>query len=178
MSSKMMMSWSDRFALMEHYKPTDAQVCAAFGLTNDELQTARQLRDAGTFKATPNYDVAKYTNVFTADGTATIPDTSVKSSKTGGATTFTRPETASKKAKVPQKRGRKGDRIQQALTAVPLTPTPIDAFMQQYSVSQAVLRQSKRFLAKLDPAIAAKIGKINVRQDKTTKQLMIWRETN
>jgi hypothetical protein len=46
----------------------------------------------------------------------------------------------------------------------------------QHGVSLAVLRQSKRFLAKLDPAIVATIGRINVRQDKATKQLMIWRD--
>lgn len=182
MSSKLTMSWADRFALMEHYKPTDAQVCAAFGLTQDELSTARTLRDAGTFKATPNYDVAKYANVFSADGSASVatatPDVTVKASKAGTATSFTRPESASKKAKVPQKRGRKGDKIATALAAVPTSQTPITSFMQQHGVSLAVLRQSKRFLAKIDPAVAAKIGVIKVRQDKATKELMIWRESN
>jgi hypothetical protein len=54
----------------------------------------------------------------------------------------------------------------------------INAFMQQHGVSLAVLRQSKRFLAKLDPSVATKIGTIKVRQDKATKELMIWRESN
>jgi hypothetical protein len=176
-----MMSWSDRFALIEALKPNDAQVCAAFGLTNDELSTARSLRDAGTFKPTPNFDVTKYANVFSTDGSSvatSAPDVTIKAGKTGTATTFTKPESASKKAKVPQKRGRKGDKIATALAAVPTTQTSITAFMQQHGVSLAVLRQSKRFLAKLDPSVATKIGTIKVRQDKATKELMIWRESN
>jgi hypothetical protein len=179
MSSKHMMSWSDRFALIDALKPSEAQTCAAFGLTADELQTARQLRDAGTFKPTPNFDVTKYADIFTASGSATASSSPVATKgKTGTAATFTKPETASKKAKVPQKRGRKGDKIATALAAVPTSQTPIDTFMTQHGVSLAVLRQSKRFLAKIDPAVAAKIGTIKVRQDKATKQLMIWRESN
>lgn len=179
MTSKLTMSWSDRFALIEALKPSDAQVCATFGLTTDELATARKLRDAGAFRPTPNFDVTNYANVFTTGSApaATSTPTATKG-KSGGTTTFTKPESATKKAKVPQKRGRKGDKIATALAAVPTTRTPINTFMQQYGVSLAVLRQSKRFLAKLDPAVATKIGKINVRLDKATKELMIWSETN
>jgi uncharacterized metal-binding protein len=178
----MMMSWSDRFALIEALKPNDAQVCASFGLTQDELTTARSLRDAGTFKPTPNFDVTKYANVFTTDGAASVatstPSVGARASKAGSATTFVKPESASKAAKVPQKRGRKGDKIASALAAVPTAQVSINTFMQQHGVSLAVLRQSKRFLAKLDPAVATKIGTIKVRQDKATKELMIWREAN
>lgn len=178
--SKLMMSWPDRFALIQHYTPTDSQVCATFGLSQDELDTARSLQAAGTFRASTNLDVAKYANVFTTDGSApvsTVAPTIAKSGKTGkGATTFTKPESSTKKVKVPQKRGRKGDKIAVALAAVPMTQTPVETFITQHGVSLAVLRQSKRFLAKLDPAVAATIGRINVRQDKTTKQLMIWRD--
>jgi hypothetical protein len=176
-----MMSWPDRFALIQHYKPTDPQVCSTFGLSQDELDTARSLRDAGTFRASTNLDVAKYANVFTTDGSApvaTVAPTIIKGSgrSSKGATTFTKPESSTKKVKVPQKRGRKGDKIAIALAAVPMTQTPVETFILQHGVSLAVLRQSKRFLAKLDPAIVATIGRINVRQDKATKQLMIWRD--
>jgi hypothetical protein len=172
--SKLTMNWPDRFALIKHYSPTDAQVCAAFGLTQDELDTARQLEAAGTFRASANLDVARYANVFTVDGSA--PTATVTIKPKSGQTTFVKPETASKKVKVPQKRGRKGDKITVALSAVPTTQTPVDTFISQYGVSLAVLRQAKRFMSKLPADQAAAIGKINVRQDKATKQLMIWRE--
>ena len=180
--SKITMSWPDRFALINHYKPSDAQICASFGLSQDELDTARTLADAGTFRASQNLDVAKYSSVFTADGstptaTGVAATPTTKSGKAGGTTTFTKPETAVKKAKVPQKRGRKGDKIAIALSAVPSTQVPVETFMAQHGVSLAVLRQSKRFLSKLPAEQAAAIGRINVRQDKATKTLMIWRDT-
>lgn len=167
--SKITMSWGDRFALIEHFKPSDDQVCAAFGLSQDELDTARMLRDAGTFQASSNVDYTKYANVFTinADGTSAYKQP---------AEAFIKPESASKPVRAPQKRGRKGDKIVTALCAVPTTQVPVSEFMAEHKVSLAVLRQSKRFMAKLDAETASKIGRINVRQDKQTKQLMIWRE--
>lgn len=166
------LSWSDRFALIDHHKPEDAAICAAFGLTNDELSTARALRQAGTFRANKTLDVSKFPNVFTP-GTAPI---AVNQSGRPGATSHTKPESASRRPKEPQKRGRKGNKITDALKAVPTTPTSVDGFMKQYGVSLAVLRQSKRFLEKLDAETQQQIGTVNVRQDRTSKQLMIWRE--
>ncbi|TFG98286.1 hypothetical protein E4H12_06480 [Candidatus Thorarchaeota archaeon] len=186
------MSWNDRFALIDHYKPTDAAIRVAFNVDQNELETARGLRSAGTFTANPQFDCSKHNTVFavgaTSDGDgvakttskSTSPrsdkDTVVTGSKVGSATVHTKPESATKKAKVPQKRGRKGDKIHRALQAVTTTPIAVDSFIKQYGVSLAVLRQSKRFLEKMDAAAAKKIGKINVRQDKASKQLMIWRE--
>lgn len=180
--SKIALSWADRFALIEHFKPTEEQICNAFGITGDELAVANSMRAAGTFKASTTLDVAKYASVFTADGgpsVATVAPTATAGTgknKVSGATTFARPESASKKAKVPQKRGRKGDKIAVALASVPTTQVPVETFMQQHGVSLAVLRQSKRFLSKMPAEQAAQIGKICVRQDKGSKQLMIWRE--
>lgn len=204
MTKKLMMSWNDRFALIDHFAPSDNQACAVFGLSQSELETARDLRAAGTFASTPNFDVTQYTSVFSADNmpvaisnpvpvapptvvvkpaVATQVTTRVREERPvtaiqpkGTATTHAKPETASRKVKEPQKRGRKGDKITRALTAVPTTPTPVDAFIAEHGVSLAVLRQSKRFMASMDAATIASIGKINVRQDKTSHQLMIWRE--
>lgn len=171
-------SWADRFALIDHYTPTDEQACSAFGLTQDELDTARTLRAAGTFVASKNLDAAMYATIFSSTqpqrGTFTMDKTST--TKVPTATTHTKPETATKPARIPKKRGRKGDKIFKALSSVPATQVPVDAFIAQHGVSLAVLRQAKRFVATLDPAQAQTIGKINVRQDKTTKKLMIWRE--
>lgn len=178
--SKITMSWADRFAMIDHYKPTDTQICTAFGLSQEELDTARMLRTAGTFRASQNLDVEKYATVFTGDGvqiaTSQSPGAPNKSPKAGGATTHSMPESASKRIRPPQKRGRKGDKISKALLAVPTTQVPVETFMQEHGVSLAVLRQSKRFIEKLDAETQASIGRINVRQDKTTKTLMIWRE--
>ena len=184
---KLTMSWGDRLAVIDHFSPTDGQICSVFGVTQDELETARTLRAAGTFAATPDLDVSKYSNVFVSSD---IPSTQPTRgnvhmntiSKTPSATTHTmpdtvaKPETASKPVKQPQKRGRKGDKILKALQSVPTAQMPVDTFIQQHGVSLAVLRQAKRFVAGLDPSQAQSIGKINVRQDKATKKLMIWRE--
>jgi hypothetical protein len=182
------MSWNDRFALIDHYKPTDEAICVAFGVDKNELDTARGLRSTGSFAANPQLDVSKYGSVFASgsviDGASSpakginqsTTTKAVATSKKGSATTHVKPETATKKAKVPQKRGRKGDKIHRALQAVSSTPVAVETFIKQYGVSLAVLRQSKRFLEKMDPSAAKKIGKVNVRQDKTSKQLMIWRE--
>lgn len=186
MSNTKMLSWNDRFALIDAYKPTDEQVCLAFGVEQSELETARGLRTAGTFIANTQLDTGKYSSVFSASvaapaatstGSATTSTKPVKATKSG-ATTHAKPESATKKVavKIPAKRGRKGDKIAKALQSVTTTPVAVDSFIKQHGVSLAVLRQSKRFLEKMDASLAKKIGKINVRQDKGSKQLMIWRE--
>jgi len=189
--SKPMIGWSGRFALIDHYKPTDEQILNTFGVTSDELATARELRAAKAFSVSDSFDVEKYGNVFAAGQRIvnTIPATSQNgvhttiagaipgtSNKTGTATTHMRPESATMKPKIPQKRGRKGDKIATALRAVPTTQMPVEEFIKQHGVSLPVLRQSKRFIEKLDAETQKQIGKINVRQDKATKTLMIWRE--
>ncbi len=173
--SNLTMSWPERFALIDHYSPTDAQICATFGLSEDELLTARQLRAAGTFMASTAFNAADVGNVFTMPVVAQ-PTTNIQPKNRSGAMSFARPETASKRVKEPQKRGRKGNKIATALAAVPTTQTPIDVFTQQHGVSVAVLRQSKRFIERLPVDVQRQIGKINVRQDPTTRKLMIWRE--
>lgn len=172
MSKKLpMMSWNDRFALIEAHKPSDAAICVAFGLSPAELKTAYALRDAGTFAPNQKLDISKF-------GTSVFSDITDADIKVGTATSHG-PQTYTKKAslpKVPQKRGRKGDKIANALMAVTDTPVPVDTFVQQYGVSVAVLRQSKRFLENMPADIVAKIGRIQVKQDKSSKTLMIWRE--
>lgn len=200
--TNLQLSWNERFALIDRYSPTDEQVCAVFGLSADELATARDLRAAGTFSSSPNFDATPYAEVFTSVvvpattittrvGTAptsvAVPTATPKADvekinipttapKATAATTHARPETASRRVKEPQKRGRKGDKITRALTAVPTTPVPVESFIAEHGVSLAVLRQSKRFIAAMDAATASTIGKVNVRQDRATHQLMIWRE--
>lgn len=176
------LSWADRFSLIDHYSPSDTTIMETFNLTKDELATARQLRASGVFTPSKTLDVASYAGIFAQPGSNPVTPT-VKSytnpatSKNQGVTVHAKPESATKrvKVKVPQKRGRKGDKITSALLAAPTAPVPVEAFIKQHGVSLAVLRQAKRFIEKMDADTAAKVGTVNVKQDKTTKQLMIWR---
>lgn len=166
------LSWPDRFALVDHYNPTDDAIMEAFDLTAKELETARQLRSSGTFTASSTIDVDSYDGIFYG-----VPSRATNGGN-DGATVHARPETATRKVKTkpaPQKRGRKGDKITNAFLAAPTTPVPVTAFMEQHGVSLAVLRQAKRFIDKMDADTQAKIGKVVVKQDKVTKQLMISR---
>lgn len=176
MSKSKTMSWNDRFALIDHYKPNDDAACSAFGVTQDELKTAREMRSAGAFTATPDIDVKSYANLFSAAAPAAASSTT-KTSRRGGATrtkktttTKGKPATATKKTKEPKKRGRKGDKIATAFAAIPTDPTPVEDFASDHGVSIAVLRQSKRFDK------SPELGAVRVKKDKETKTLMIWRE--
>lgn len=177
MSKSKTMSWNDRFALLDHYKPTDDQACGAFGVTQDELKTAREMRSAGAFTATPDIDVKSYSNLFSAAAPASADSTpSTKSTRRSTSTstvkpsTKGKPQTATKKTKEPKKRGRKGDNIAKAFEAIPADPTPVDTFANDHGVSVAVLRQSKRFDK------SPELGSVRVKKDKESKTLMIWRE--
>jgi len=151
------LSWNQRFALIDRFKPADAVICEALGVSSEELQTARQMRSSGTFTSAVDMDVEKYSSLF------------------GGATTHTRkptnstPETASKRIREAKKRGRKGNKIQIAFMAVPTQPITASQFAKQHNVSMAVLRQAKRF----DKTNIG--GDVCVKMDKN-KTLMIWRE--
>ncbi len=181
------LSWAERMALMDTYSPSDEQVCNLFGLKTEELDMARNLRTQGVPLMQPSatFDVIRYGNPFQA---SSLVESVTKKGKSK-ATIHTKPatlmatneallpaETKTKKAKIALKRGRKGDKIQQALLAVPETPISVDDFRKQHGISLAVLRQSKRFVSKMEMSVQKQIGTVKVRQDKDTKVLMIWRE--
>jgi hypothetical protein len=161
------LTWPDRLALIEAYGPTNQAICSAFDSTPDEVQSALNMANVGMIKGSSNFDTAKYGNPFSE---------TASTNKQGTATVHAAPESATKRTKVPQKRGRKGEKITVALQSVPTTPVTVESFIQRHQVSLAVLRQSKRFLEKMEPATATAIGTIHVRQNKATKQLEIWRE--
>ena len=157
------LSWNDRLALINAYKPSDSAVCSAFGVSSDELQTARDLEQAGTFSPTKDLDVASYSQVFGAPTGAAVMGGVVKPKASQPAAT------ATKKVVAPKKRGRKGSNIKTAFSAVPSTPVTATDFAKSHNVSIAVLRQGLRF-------DTTGLGKVRVKKDKTTKNLMIWRE--
>ena len=173
-----MMSWSDRFALIEAYQPDDQTICKTFNLSQGELQIAKSLKQSGTFMPNKAFDIHKYQNIFSNEVSVFTDVTPAH--KLGNATSHTlNPQSATKRTaipKEPQKRGRKGDKISQALLVVPTIPEPVEEFALKNNVSVAVLRQAKRFLDTMDKEVADKIGKVIVKQNKLTKTLMIWRE--
>ncbi len=168
-------TWNDRLALINHYKPSDEVTCKTFGIPQAELDVARNQLKSGVFSLSTNLDVASYDTLFASsetseDGSGTVTTTKAPTRKATVTSTKAAPETATARVREPKKRGRKGDKITQAFTAIPSTPTAAEEFAKTHGVSIAVLRQSKRF-----DNVGG--GTVKVKKDKTSKTLMIWRET-
>lgn len=169
------MTWNQRFAIIDAHKPTDEQICKAFGVQQNELDTARQLRSAGQFIPSTDIDVDSYATLFTKPAAATTTKRPSSTSTTKPATDG-QPLTATKKVKEPKKRGRKGDKIKTAFAAIPTSAAdavPAEDFAKTHNVSLTVLRQSKRF----DTSDTS--GKVHVKkvaQADGNKVLCIWRD--
>lgn len=181
MSKSKTLNWNDRFALIDYYKPTDAEVCTIFGVSNDELSTARNMRNTGVITATNNIDVGSYGKMFgvlsisktsTKNESRTVNTTMKSNTKTTTSTSTNNPQTASKKTKHPMKRGRKGNNILEAFKSIPSSPISVDEFAEKQGVSVAVLRQSKRF------DTTGIEGRVHVKKDKNSKTLVIWRSAD
>jgi len=157
-----MLTWNDRFALIDEFKPTDNNIVVLFGITTNELSAARNMRQVGILLPTKYLDYESYASAFSSN------ETQEKKIMTTQAAENAQPQTATKKV---LKRGRKGNNIVTAFASVPHAPVNAEAFATKYKVSMAVLRQSKRFDK------AGLPGAIKVKKDKTTGTLMIWRET-
>ena len=174
MSSKCKtLTWNDRFALLNHYKPTDAQAIDAFGVTQEELDTARTLVNMGSFlRPNTSLDVTSYSKLFNTNKDNTMSTQNTKRHSTATTTTVKTqtPMSATKQVPAPKKRGRKGDKILKAFQSIPTVPASATQFAESHGVSIAVLRQSKRFDQTSD------LGAVKVKKDKATKELMIWRE--
>lgn len=153
------LTWNDRLALIENFKPNDATILRVFGVTKNELIVARNLKQNGTFIPSKNLDFNSYATAFSSTQSIHKPimtnNTPIQS--------IMKPETSTKK------RGRKGNNIVLAFNSIPSTPTNAVQFAKQHSVSIAVLRQNKRF-----DSIPG-TGMVNVRKDKESGELMIWR---
>lgn len=172
-----LLSWNDKFTLINKYQPDDQTICKVFNLSQSELQTAKQLHTLGMFQINKQLDTAKYGDLFTTQVPIFV-DTTPNHIKDNTQHSIS-PETATKRTKlpkIPQKRGRKGDKILNAFLAVTSEPQDAEEFAKQHGVSLAVLRQSKRFIETMSDEHKSQIGKIFVKQDKTTKTLNIWRE--
>jgi len=171
------LQWGERLTLIDHYKVDDEQACEVFGVELEELKAARGMQVMGNqFPVRDDLDIESYSNLFS--GTTTVTATAkpkgekkAKTTATPPSTTIRKPQTATKKVPTVKKRGRNGDKIVNAFRAIPHdSPTDAEKFAKQHNVSIAVLRQSKRF---------DKVGGgvVHVKKDKSSKTLMIWRDT-
>lgn len=151
--------WPERLAIMDHYELDDDTAATAFGVTQDEVSTAKELKDAGTIILADGIDFSLYRD-----------DLTIKTPKAIEKAKSTAPVTATKPAKESKKRGRKGSKIVNAFKAVPSTPVTVSAFTAEHQVSVPVLRQWKRF-----DKTGLK-GQVRVKKDKASGELMIWRD--
>lgn len=160
------LNWNQRFAVIDKYKPTDDQICKVFGVSQTELNTARQLRSAGQFIPSTNINIDSFESLFSDKSTSSV----VRPEQ------IEKPMTATKRTKEPKKRGRKGDKIKNAFAAIPNSPTPAEEFAKSHNVSLTVLRQSKRFDSFADK------GRVHVKKvalkENGEKVLSIWRDAD
>lgn len=165
------LTWNERLALLDHFQPTDEVACSALGISQNDLNAARQMRKIGDLVPSTNIDYSSYSSLFTATGTATATTKPTKETLVKVENSQP-PQSATKKVKEPQKRGRKGDKISAAFAAIPAEPTNATTFAESHAVSIAVLRQSKRFDK------FPELGNVKVAKDRESGDLMIWREAS
>lgn len=164
------LTWNDRFALIDKFKPEDAAIPTIFGITDTELNVARSMRKVGILTPAINIDYASYAAAF--NSTLIIDEQHIMEIPeivSPVAPLAQVPETATR---TQRKRGRKGSNIATAFKAITTTPVEAGPFAVQYAVSLAVLRQGKRF----DPH--PELGTVKVKKHTDTKVLMIWRDIN
>ncbi len=168
------LSWSDRFSIIAAAKQefptlTEEEICKVLVVDRDELSMASECLSDGTFRANTQLDAAFYLPYFRGEEPVfpeavqrqrTLPEIVSKATDPAERLLF---------ASKPQKKsGRRGNNIQRAFAAIPTTPVPVEEFSKKHSVSVAVLRQYKRFDKEGN-------GQVNVRKDKDTGVIMIWR---
>lgn len=161
------LTWNDRFALIDRFTPTDDAIVEVFNITPQELTVARNLRTTGTFIASKHLDYDSYAAAFSSNKLTSRRLMNNKSTSI----TLQPPDGAETATRTVHKRGRKGSNITTAFSNVPLDPINATEFAATNKVSIAVLRQSKRF----DPYTDK--GQIHVKKNKESGNLMIWRDS-
>lgn len=168
------LSWSDRFSIIAAAKVelpeiTEEDILKVFCVDKDEYTMANECLADGTFKPNERIDAAFYIPYFRGEQPIfpeadprirTLPESVSKA---------TTPEERLQFASKPQKKsGRSGNNIQRAFNAIPTEAVPVEEFAAKHRVSLAVLRQYKRF-------DKTGRGQVNVRKNKETGVIMIWR---
>lgn len=142
------LSWADKLVLVQKYNLTTAEACTAFGVTDRELNVAKNLQTRGIFAPT-DLNTEIYSDFFGKLRSGEIDNTATKTFKPKGV----RPS-----------------KITQAFESITNMPQPVSSVVDTFGVSLAVLRQSKRF-------DKANSGQVHIRKDKETGILMVWRES-
>ena len=155
------LSWSERFALINHYNPTDEQITEAFGVTQDDLDVARYMIGEKLYTPSTKLDVSKFADIFNGGLRVVVAPTITAA-----------PSTSSSSGRKSQKSGR----VANALLAIPTTATAVDDFIRDYPVSIHVLKQAPRFIKTLPEDQQRQVGRVFIRNDKATGRLMIWKE--
>lgn len=147
------LSWAQRLAVISATNITDNQAATAFGVTVDELNTARE-----SIAPDQTFDVTPYKSHF---------------AKT--ATTKAGQSAKAKETIVRKKRGKPGEKIVKAVESITEQPQPFSDFCKKHGVSENTLKQlgSGRFEPKDQPGIHK--GKFAVR--KHDGKTCIWRVT-
>lgn len=149
------LSWGQRFALVDHYNLDDGRASQVFGVSANEYQVAKNLRQQNVYPVDGTFDVSKFADHFNPQAT---PKATKKT-----ATSHVRTD-----GQQPKKRGRKGDKILKAFRAITAQKVNAEQFAKQHGVSLAVLRQGLRFDK------TGITGKVRVKKDNGV--LMVWRE--
>lgn len=145
------LSWAQRLAVVSATSISDTQAATAFGVTVDELNTARESITPDT-----SFDVTPYKSHF-----AKTPST-VKAAR--------KATSASNEPIVRKKRGKPGDKIAVAVNNITSDPQPFAEFCKKHKLSENTLKQLNS--GRYDPAHK---GQFAVR--KHDGQTCIWRIT-
>lgn len=144
------LDWGQRLAIISGTNATDDTAATVFGVSKDEIATARE-----TVKPAKNFDISPYASHFST--TASTSDAATADSATDAPTSGTT-------VKVPKKRGNPGSKVKTAFHAVTTTPVPVEEFAEKHGVSVNVLVQKKRFTTDADgnvlPEFAGKEFKV------------------
>lgn len=149
------LSWREKLSLIQYYKPSEEEILYTFNTTKEELDLAHSCMKEGILQPSKHLLIQFPENVF--------KNRSIQ---------FSPSSFASKPRKIPQKRGRKGNKIETAFKELPNTPVDINDYAKQYGISVHILKQHYRFDTVGLPGIVC------VRKTKTNNEnkLMVWRQ--
>lgn len=164
------LSWADRFGIVDSMeeRPSDADICRVFKVTEIDLTTARELLNRGVLRTNPRINTEFYSLFFKGE-TPEFPKTTQRVRVLPLPPDNEERRLFASQNKTVRPRGRKSNNIDLAFKAIPTTPCDVEKFAEKHRVSVAVLRQHKRF-DKCD-------GTVFVRKNKETGITEVWRET-
>jgi len=147
------LNWQQRLAIISKLAPTDERASKVFGVSVDEINTARD-----SITADENFDVTPFASQFTTTATTTTTTTTATSTATG----------------IKKKRGRTGSRVINAFANVSSTPVALADFATANNVSENVLRQVKRFTHNNQGTVLPQFEHKTIRVGKRDGTSCIW----